>query len=205
MATAEDTLDSLREGNLRFVAGVRTTSAAALRYRSPRLVFNHAPKAIVVSCSDARVPAEILFDQEFGDLFVVRVAGNVAAPSQIGSVEFAVETFGVQLVVVLGHSYCGAVAATLRVLRQPDPSMSVNLQAIVDRIRPALEPLVEAPSSGNGDELLAQAVRANVRASAAQLQRDSQILRDLVAQARLRIVSGEYSLETGQVDFFDDG
>jgi carbonic anhydrase len=205
MATAEETLQSLREGNLRFVAGVRTASAAALRYRSPRLVFEHSPKAIVVSCSDARVPAEVLFDQGFGDLFVVRVAGNVAAPSQIGSVEFAVQTFGVDLVVVLGHSFCGAVEATLKALKKPDPGISVNLNAIVDRIRPALEPLVQAAGDLSDDQLLEQAVRANVRASAAQLKRDSQILRDLVTGGQLRIVGGEYSLTTGQVDFFDDG
>ena len=204
MKTAAKMLEVLREGNRRFVAGVRSANAEALQKRPPRLVQEHAPRAIVVGCSDARVPAEILFDQGYGDLFVVRVAGNVAAPSQIGSVEFAAETFDVPLVVVLGHSHCGAVQATLQALCQADLQISVNLAAIVDRIRPAVESLIEDTPGPPDEQLVARAVRANIRAAVAQMHDDSPILQDLVARGKLKIIGAEYSLTTGEVEFFDE-
>ncbi|MEE8360926.1 MAG: carbonic anhydrase [Gemmatimonadales bacterium] len=161
------------------------------------------PFAVILGCSDSRVPIEIVFDQGFGDLFVIRVAGNIVAPSQIGSIEFAAERFGTRLVVVLGHTQCGAIQATLEELRRPTENQSRNLRSIVDRIRPSVEELL-APEFGYDQDALAQhAVRANVRASADQLRRGSQILEEHIQKDGLLVVGAEYSLETGVVDFFD--
>ena len=139
--SAEEALKRLQEGNARFVAGVRSLEALTSHTRRTELLNGHSPVAIVLGCSDARVPAELVFDQGLGDLFVIRVAGNIVSPSQVGSVEFAAERFGTQLVVVLGHTQCGAVTATLEQIRQ-QTSDSPNLRSIVDRIRPIVETLI---------------------------------------------------------------
>jgi carbonic anhydrase len=119
------------------------------------------------------VPAEIVFDQGLGDLFVIRVAGNIVAPSQIGSVEFAAARFGTRLVVVLGHSRCGAILATLEELGRPSKDQSKNLRSIVDRIRPSVEPLLATALEQHPDALVQSAVRANIRASASHLRHGS--------------------------------
>ena len=150
------------------------------------------------------MPAEIVFDQGLGDLFVIRVAGNVVAPSQIGSVEFAAAQFGVQLVVVLGHSRCGAVMATIDELQQPSENRSPNLRSIVDRVRPSVAGLMETDLRHDHEALLRESVRANIRMSVAQLQNGSVILESLIADRGLRIVGAEYSLESGEVRFLDD-
>ena len=201
MLSAQESLQRLIEGNRRFVAGRQEQDTASEKRRE--LVAGQAPFAIILGCSDSRVPAELVFDQGLGDLFVIRVAGNVVAPSQIGSVEFAAEAFGTRLVVVLGHSNCGAIQATLEELKRPQENRSPNLRSIVDRIRPSVEPLVESAPADNGKELVERAVRANIRASAKQLRYGSQILEELVAKDGLLIVGAEYSLETGAVDFFE--
>ena len=161
------------------------------------------PFAIILGCSDSRVPAELVFDQGFGDLFVIRVAGNVVAPSQVGSVEFAASRFGTRLVVVMGHSQCGAVTATLEELQGTATSQSKNLRSIVDRVRPSIEPLMAARPHVNPEVLLHEAVRANVRASVNHLRHGSELLERLVQETGLVIVGAEYSLETGLVDFFE--
>ena len=203
MITAQQALDRLREGNLRFVSGVRSVDTLISQMRRNELVDGQAPFAIILGCSDSRVPAEIVFDQGVGDLFVIRVAGNVVAPSQIGSVEFAAERFGTQLVVVLGHSMCGAIEATLEELGRPSREQSPNLRSIVDRVRPSVEPLLETELAKSPESLLHHAVRANIRTSANHLRHGSQILEQLIQKGSLRVVGAEYSLETGQVDFFD--
>jgi carbonic anhydrase len=161
------------------------------------------PFAIILGCADSRVPAEIVFDQGLGDLFVIRVAGNIVAPSQIGSVEFAAERYGTRLVVVMGHSRCGAILATLEQLRQPTESQSRNLRSIVDRVRPSVEALLAAQPGRDGDALVRDAVRANVRVSAAQLRHGSDVLEQLIQNGGLVVVGAEYSLESGIVEFFD--
>jgi carbonic anhydrase len=166
-------------------------------------VDGQEPFAIVLGCSDSRVPAEIVFDQGLGDLFVIRVAGNIVAPSQIGSVEFAAERFATRLVVVLGHSMCGAIEATLDELERPTESRSPNLRAIVDRIRPAVEGLLEAGVRTDRATLAHHAVRANIRASVDHLRHGSEVLEQLIQHQELLVVGAEYSLETGLVDFFD--
>lgn len=202
MITSVEALERLRVGNQRFVedggsGGVVSDS------RRHELIYGQEPFAVLLGCSDSRVPAEIVFDQGLGDLFVIRVAGNVVAPSQIGSVEFAVERFETPLVVVLGHSQCGAVLATLEELERPTESRSQNLYSIVDRIRPAVEPLFEAGLGHDRDEFVQRAVRANIRASVNQLRRGSRLLESMVESGRLMVVGAEYSLESGAVDFFD--
>jgi carbonic anhydrase len=159
--------------------------------------------AIILGCSDARVPAEIVFDQGLGDLFVIRVAGNIVAPSQVGSVEFAAAAFGTRLVVVLGHSNCGAIHATLEQLARPSKEQSPNLRSIVNRIRPAVEGLIERGAGGDRDALVHQAVRANIRMSADHLRHGSEALEQAIERDGMLVVGAEYSLESGVVDFFD--
>lgn len=203
MISAAEALQRLQAGNRRFVAGERSSDALTGPARRDAVVEDQRPFAIVLGCSDSRVPAEIVFDQGLGDLFVIRVAGNVVAPSQIGSVEFAAEWFGTRLVVVLGHSRCGAVQATLDALTGRSRHPSRNLRSIVDRVRPSVEPLLELYGDGDPEKLVGRAVRANVRASANQLRHGSEVLEQLVARGDLLIVGAEYSLETGEVDFFE--
>jgi len=202
MIAATEALARLREGNGRFVSEIRSHgSLGETRRREVAIV--QEPFAIILGCSDSRVPAEIVFDQGLGDLFVIRVAGNIVAPSQVASVEFAAERFGVRLVVVLGHSQCSAVSATLEALNRPGVDPSRNLGAIVDRIRPAVEGLLETELGRQPDALLHQAVRANVRVSANHLRHGSAVLEQLIQTDGLLVVGAEYSLETGVVDFFD--
>ena len=203
MISAREALEHLREGNRRFVSGVRGREAVTGAARRSELVVGQEPFAIILGCSDSRVPAEIVLDQGLGDLFVIRVAGNIAAPSQIGSVEFAATQFGTRLVVVLGHSRCGAVLATLEALQQPVDSPSRNVLSIVQRIRPSVEPLLEAEPKHDPNALVQHAVRANIRASASQLRHGSEILKQLIREDGLLVVGAEYSLATGLVDFFD--
>jgi carbonic anhydrase len=168
------------------------------------LAASQEPFAIVLGCSDSRVPAELVFDQGLGDLFVIRVAGNIVAPSQVGSVEFAAARFHTRLVVVLGHSRCGAILATLESLQSPAGLQgSRNLRSIVDRVRPSLQPLLDTPLAADADSLVTQAVRANIRTSADHLRHGSPLLEQLIREDGLSVVGAEYSLETGLVDFFD--
>jgi carbonic anhydrase len=167
------------------------------------LIDRQEPFAIVLGCSDSRVPAELVFDQGLGDLFVIRVAGNIVAPSQVGSVEFAAARFGTRLVVVMGHSQCGAIIATLEELTGRAGSQSKNLRSIVDRVRPSVEPLLAGLPREDPDAIIGEAVRANVRASVNQLRYGSELLEELVRTDKLLIVGAEYSLETGIVTFFD--
>jgi len=203
MITASEALERLREGNGRFVRNARDSSALVGDARRAQLVDGQEPFAIVLGCSDSRVPAELVFDQGFGDLFVIRVAGNIVAPSQVGSVEFAAARFGTPLVVVLGHTRCGAIVATLEALGQPMPGSFRNLRSIVDRVRPSVEPLLKTELAHEPDRLMAAAVRANIRVSAEHLRSGSEILEGLIREGRLAVVGAEYSLETGVVDFFD--
>jgi carbonic anhydrase len=203
MITALEALESLREGNKRFASDTRDRDSLRSTIKRAQLTTGQKPFAIILGCSDSRVPAEIVFDQGLGDLFVIRVAGNIVAPSQVGSVEFAVDQFGTPLVVVLGHSHCGAVTATLDDLRQPTENQSQNIRSIVHRIRPSVEALVRADVIKDRDELIEHAVRANVRASVNQLRHGSEILEQMVISGKLLIVGAEYSLETGVVDFFE--
>ena len=202
MIQAREAFQRLREGNRRFVASVQG-SDVFLHTRRPELQMEQSPHAIIFGCSDARVPAEIIFDQGLGDLFVIRVAGNIVASSLVGSVEFAAERFGTRLVVVVGPTKCGAIAATLEYLRHPGNAGSRNLQSIVDRVRPSVEGLLATNLRNDLDALAAQAVRANIRASADHLRHGSPVLERLIEQDGLMVVGAEYSLETGEVDFFD--
>jgi len=203
MITAIEALTRLRDGNLRFVDDLRSEAAGSDRARRRQLAAGQEPFAIILGCSDSRVPAEFVFDQGLGDLFVIRIAGNVVAPSQIGSVEFAAERFGTRLVVVLGHSRCGAVIATLEDMLNSTAHPWRHVRSIVERIRPAVEPLLATELRHDPERLMHQAVRANVRAAANQLRRGSEFLEGLIERGDLLVVGAEYSLETGVVDFFD--
>ena len=203
MVSALDALERLRAGNGRFVSGVRGLDSLMSQTRRNDFVAGQHPFAVILGCSDSRVPVEMVFDQGLGDLFVIRVAGNIVASSQIGSVEFAAERFGIRLVVVLGHTKCGAVQATLEELQRPSTTQSRNLRSIVDRIAPAVEGLLATELRHDLDGLLQHAARANVRVSANHLRHGSAVLEQLIAKDGLLVVGAEYSLETGIVDFFD--
>ena len=202
LISAKEALQRLISGNQRFVQNVPQVDAVANQSRREELISGQAPFAVIFGCSDSRVPAELVFDQGFGDLFVVRVAGNVVAPTQIGSVEFAVQQFGTPLVVVLGHTKCGAVVATLNELESPSEAGSPNITSLVESIKPAVMPVLETLKDDKA-ALVTQAVRANIRLSAKQLRQDSKVLEQLVQDNKVKIVSAEYSLETGVVEFFD--
>ena len=203
MIPASEALHLLREGNRRFVDRSSTLDAVTNESRLQDVVANQKPFAVILGCSDSRVPVEIVFDQGPGSLFVIRVAGNIVAPSLIGSVEFAAERFGTRLVVVLGHTRCGAVQATLEELQRPTPIRSLNFRSIADRIRPAVQGLLETELRHDQEALTMHAVRANVRVSASYLRHGSEIIESLIQTDGLRVVGAEYSLETGVVDFFD--
>jgi carbonic anhydrase len=203
MISAREALERLRAGNRRFASGPPSRDLRASETRRSELATGQEPFAIVLGCSDSRVPAEIIFDQGLGDLFVIRVAGNIVASSQIGSVEFAAERFGTPLVVVLGHSQCGAVVATLEELMRPREKQSRNLRSIVDRIRPSVEALLATELRHDSEALVRHAVRSNVRVSANHLRQGSEVLEPRVQGGRLLVVGAEYSLETGIVDFFE--
>lgn len=201
---APSALTRLREGNARFVSNVRSMDALASMSRRIDPTARQQPFAIILGCADSRAPAETIFDQGLGDLFVIRVAGNIVAPSQIGSVEFAAERFGTQLVVVMGHSHCGAIAATVEGMQPHDQSpLSRNLLSITDRIAPAIAPLMQTELAKDRPALLRAATRANVSASAQQLRNGSRLLEELRLNRGLLVVGAEYDLETGVVDFFD--
>lgn len=199
---AEQALERLREGNRRFSSNVRSVDSLLSQLRRADLAMRQEPFAIILGCSDSRAPAEIVFDQGLGDLFVIRVAGNVVAPSQVGSVEFAAERFKTRLVVVLGHTACGAIDAAIEASESAQ-AWSKNMLSIVDRVRPSVDALLETDLAKDREALARAAVRANVRASANHLRHGSPVLEELIAKDGLLVVGGVYDIESGVVDFFD--
>ncbi len=203
MLRAFAALERLRAGNHRFVVGESELGAIVTPARRAELAAGQTPFAVVLGCSDSRVPAELVFDQGLGELFVIRVAGNIVEPSHIGSVEYAADQCGTRLVVVLGHTGCGAVGATLEELRHPQSVRSPNLRSIVDCIGPAVEDLLDTELAADPEALYRAAVRANVSAAADRLRHSSEVLEHLIVSDGLVVVGAEYSLETGEVEFFD--
>jgi carbonic anhydrase len=198
---AATALDALREGNARFASNVRSIDALASQARRETFADGQSPNAIILSCADSRVPSELVFDCGLGDLFVVRVAGNICAPSLVGSVEYAASMFGTELVVVMGHTQCGAVKATVSSLLEKGDVPSENIRDIVERISPAVVPLLDKGLEPK--QLLREATRANVRHTADHLRHASKILERRILDGKLVVVGAEYSIETGRVDFFD--
>lgn len=202
MIPAQQALDRLQQGNQRFAT--ESFDARSVSVNRAETADAQQPFAIILGCSDSRVPAEIVFDQGLGDLFVIRVAGNIVAPSQIGSIEFAATSFDTRLVVVLGHSQCGAVLAAVNELQAPAKNRSRNLKSIVDFVRPSVERCLVDGMNDDHDALVERAVRANIRSAVEHLRHGSEILEELIDKQGLRIVGAEYSLQTGIVEFFDD-
>lgn len=202
MITAQEALQQLQEGNQRFVAGTRKESDVDIQTQRAELAGGQSPFAIVLGCADSRAPVETIFDQGLGDLFVVRVAGNIATPTQIGSIEFAVENFGTPLIVVLGHSSCGAIKATLGALQNPGGDVSPNLASLVTALQPPVQQVLDS-GAAEGDGLVKAAIRANVSAAVDELKgKGSGVLKAFVDRGDLQVVGAEYSLETGVVEFF---
>jgi len=203
MIDAAEAVVRLQEGNTRFVEDMHGYGIRDSHERRAELIEGQNPFAIILGCSDSRVPAEIVFDQGLGDLFVIRVAGNIVASSQMGSVEFAADAFGTRLVVVMGHSNCGAVHAAIDQLEKPSDTRTPGLRSIMDRIQPSVQTLIDSEAGHHHDALVHHAVRANVRASVDHLRHGSPILERLIEEEGLRVIGAEYSLETGKVEFFD--
>ncbi|HVV48781.1 MAG TPA: carbonic anhydrase [Polyangia bacterium] len=201
--SAAEALARLKAGNSRYVQNVRSVDSM-LSHSKRDLSVPQSPFAIVLGCSDSRAPAEMVFDQGLGDLFVIRVAGNIVAPSQVGSVEFAAELFGTRLVVVMGHTGCGAVSAAIAAIRGAGGPTSRNLMSIVNRVRPAIEGLMTTDLARDDARLHREGMRANVRASVNHLRHGSEILERLADDGGLAVVGGELDLATGEVTFFDD-
>jgi len=203
MVPGIEALERLREGNRRYVTGVGQNRPIGSMRRA-ELVTGQEPHAIILGCADSRVPPELLFDHGLGELFVVRVAGNVATKTQIGSIELAVERFSTRLIVVLGHTGCGMVLETLRsALERGDEELSPSLSTLVAEIQPVITALLSESNEHDPDTLLRRAVRANVRNSVRRLRTQSEILERLTQTDDLCVVGAEYSLETGEVYFFD--
>ena len=200
--SASDALSRLRDGNARFVGGDRCIDTYLSQPKLDGHLVGQAPYAVVLGCSDSRVPVEIIFDVGLGDLFVIRVAGNIVAPSLIGSVELATGKFGARLVVVLGHTGCGAVDATLDALQDSRESRSKYINSIVEYIRPSVEELLASGEEYNRDTLMEKAIRSNVRTTVDGLRHGSETLERLILEDGLQVVGAEYSLETGVVEFF---
>jgi carbonic anhydrase len=203
MISAREALARLKTGNAEFVTALKENHTLAVNSRPAELPQDQNPFAIVLTCSDARVPAELIFNQGLGDLFAVRVIGNIVAPSQVGSIEFAVAAFHVPLVVVMGHSQCGAILAALDELREPNRDLPRDLRAIIERVTPGIADLYARNSGGDRAALVEQSVRANVLVSVNHLRNESKLLAAAVAKGETAVVGAEYSLATGEVDFFD--
>lgn len=197
-------LAKLKEGNKRFREASAAGEALVRRIPYKKMGESQKPWAVILGCSDSRVPAEIVFDQGLGDLFVIRVAGNIVAPSQIGSVEFACQQFGSNVVVVLGHTQCGAVTATVDSLLSDPDNISPNIASIVERVKPAVAPILSQNSGMERNELIRRAGRANVELSVRDLRRRSDIIDGLIKAKKLLVVGAEYTLDTGCVEFYDE-
>jgi len=201
--SAQEARERLQAGNQRFVSGARLRSEKQAGFsRRTELANNQAPFATILGCSDSRVPPEIVFDQGLGDLFVVRVAGNIAAPSLVGSIEFAADNLETRLVVVLGHSRCGAILAGLEAIHTPDAELSPNLHVLLEHVRPSIEAQLTADSGSDQYALVQEAIRANIRMTVDQLRCESELLGRLIQTDGLQIIGAEYSLDTGVVEFF---
>ncbi len=203
MITADQAIERLREGNRRYVSDDPSRVLQSESTIRSQLVQGQSPFAVVLGCSDSRAPVELLFDQGPGDLFVVRVAGNIAGPDQVGSIEFAVAEFGTPLVVVLGHSYCGAINASLDFLAAPSEDLSPNILGIANHILPSIEPLTQVTPPLEREDLVRQSVRRNVSTEVRRLRETSDILARSIRENGLLVVGADYSLDTGAVDFFE--
>lgn len=198
--TPDEALQRLLEGSGRFASNVRSIDSLVSHLRRAELAAGQRPYAVIVGCSDSRAPAEIIFDQGLGDLFVIRVAGPIIGPSQIGSVEFACANFGTPLVLVMGHTQCGAIQATISEILKPDADQSRHVLSIVDRIRPALDELVRQHRHEPRAELVDVAVKANVRACVEQLRTGSTLIATRISEGTLKVIGAEYHLETGRIE-----
>lgn len=204
--TPELALQTLKDGNQLYIKAIEDSADLNTPIALRDVGLGQQPFAIVLSCSDSRVPAELIFNCGIGELFVIRVAGNIASPTQIGSIEYACQHLGAQLVVVMGHSHCGAVSATIGTLSDPDHDLSPNLESIIDQITPAVRPVVEADqvtAKTDNESLLDKAVRANVTYTVSNLSAQSEVLSTLIAEKKLAVVGAEYALETGKVSFHE--
>ncbi|PJE79859.1 Carbonic anhydrase 2 [invertebrate metagenome] len=198
--SAEAALHVLKEGNQRFISGNNTHIRQTPEQRQELAKGQH-PFAVILACSDSRVPVEQIFDQPAGSIFVVRVAGNIAAPTQIGSIEFALTQFDSPLIIVMGHTNCGGIQSAIDVIMNPQQPLSPNLRAITDRIIPSIEPMVKSLDHNHRKELVANAVKENVRVAVKHLQHNSATIEERIRHNQVCILGAEFSQATGKVQF----
>lgn len=202
-SSAEQILKELLDGNQRFLNGQSLQSSASSLARLKNFAkIGQSPKAIVLCCSDSRAPVEMIFDQDIGDLFVIRVAGNVVAPSLIGSVEFAASTFACKLVLVMGHTQCGAVIATLDHIQNMDSPSSENLHDILARIKPHVFSIARMKNLSSQEKVV-KALEANVIASVSQLSTSSRLLEKMISEKRILVAGAVLDLNSGQVSMLE--
>mgnify|MGYP001591379101 CR=1 FL=1 len=196
--TSDQALARLEQGNNRCVDGKSSHGHDQAKWRE-RFLVKQKPFATVLGCSDSRVPPELLFDQGFGELFVIRVAGNIVDPDVVGSIQYAVKHLDNKLIVVLGHQNCGAVTAALS---PPDQTTGEppELGKLLDRIRPAIASLDRHQER---EQLIAASVEANVRASAKQLRRVPSIAEAMKTQ-HAKVVGAVYHIDSGKISFLDE-
>lgn len=203
MENADDVLAEMKAGNARFLEGTSLQSSQSSLMKLKNFASaGQFPKAIVLCCSDSRAPMEMIFDQDIGDLFVIRMAGNIVAPSLVGSVEFAASTYGTTLVLVMGHTQCGAIKATLDHIANPQAISSKNIHDIVSRIKPHIFSITQRHGVDE-EEKFHQAVEANVLASVSQLSHSSRLIEGLVQQGKVKIQGAVLDLPTGRVYFIE--
>jgi carbonic anhydrase len=198
--TADQALQKLMIGNQNYMSGTFTNEKQSTAAVRQTLVAGQKPYAVILSCADSRVPPEIVFDKGLGEIFVIRVAGNVTDPVVLGSIEYAVEHLGSPLIMVLGHTRCGAVTAAVEGKGEPHGSIG----AILDAIKPAAAKAKQECGKAKDEALVVDcAVDENVKLVGANLKKHSKVISHLVQEGKVKIALAKYSLETGKVSLLD--
>ncbi|MBA4356587.1 MAG: carbonic anhydrase [Desulfovibrio sp.] len=193
---ADEALKLLKDGNARYVAAQSTHSHQGADRRAETVTGGQHPFATIIGCSDSRAPLEVIFDQGVGDIFVVRVAGNVAGSDELGTVEYGVGHLGTPVVLVLGHTACGAVTAAAQ-----NAKVHGNIPFLINQIKPAVAKAKAASPTASGDELVSRAITANVWLTIENIFRKSEEVREFVTKGKLLVVGGVYDLHSGQVSW----
>lgn len=196
-SAGDEALQKLLDGNKRYVEGKFASKDLSDSRRTEILKGGQHPFATIISCSDSRVPPEHIFDQGLGDIFIIRVAGNVVDPIALGSIEYGVEHVHTPLLMILGHSDCGAVKATLGAKGEPEG----NIGAIVKKIQPAVKKAKK--KGGSNEEVLESAIKENIMNVYADVMMKSPVVKELVHEGKLKVVVAEYNLATGKVEMLD--
>jgi len=197
--SSDEALSRLKEGNTRYIGGAAVGPRQDAARRHETTVGGQHPFATVLTCADSRVPVEVVFDQGVGDIFTVRVAGNVANTDEIGTIEYGAEHLGVPLVVVLGHTKCGAVTAVVK-----NEHVTENIGKLVAPIVPAVDGVKKRFASADMDELISRSIEANVWQAIADMYAKSPLLKKMAADGKIKVVGALYDIDSGDVHWFGE-